>query len=492
MSEPVIATPSGRQTALVAVGQGAVMVFGGVLALLVAQLFGKSEQTDAFLAAYGFYSLGITFTQSFRLTAVSSLVQSDVVTIVMRLIGASALIALVLGIPMVVFADQVGGLLVAHDPTAVAPASLRILWFAMAGQLLGSMLAAILTVRGAITPLAIATMLVGAVSVTTFLLLESSVGITAAAIGLAVGGLWLAITLFVVLLRDGWAPHRPTRTELRQMGGEAGRLSYASLTFLGATLTYVICVALATRQGAGEATLFVYGYVLGGILLGVTANVSAMVHSAAVVSRSDRVAETAGAAAWTLRFTLILAGPVLAMALVIGRPILGLALGSSFADADITEILEVLVCLTGWLVGTAAAVFAVVELLARHELTRLALLAAAQVVLLVPLALAGAALGGTQGIAAALSVTVLLSSGILVRWAFGDHWRRTAQTMGRDSLRQLLLLAAAFGPAAALLLASGESTAAYVAGGLLATVLSAALTRIAWPSEWAALLGAVR
>ena len=37
------ATPTGRETVLVALGQAAVMLFGGLLALLIAQLFGKTR-----------------------------------------------------------------------------------------------------------------------------------------------------------------------------------------------------------------------------------------------------------------------------------------------------------------------------------------------------------------------------------------------------------------------------------------------------------------
>ena len=50
-----------RNAAVLSFGHAAVMVLGGVLALLIAHFFGKSAETDAFFAAYGVYAIALVF-----------------------------------------------------------------------------------------------------------------------------------------------------------------------------------------------------------------------------------------------------------------------------------------------------------------------------------------------------------------------------------------------------------------------------------------------
>jgi hypothetical protein len=481
------ATPTGRETVLVALGQAAVMLFGGLLALLIAQLFGKTVETDAFFAAYGLYSLGITFTQSFRLTAVSPLVAGDATETVTRMLGAVVVLAVLLAVPMVGFAEGLGALLVDVDPTDVAPDSLRILWIALVGQLLAAMLATVLAVRGAFKAIGVTTLLVGLISLGTFLITEPGLGILAAPVGLAAGGVWLVAVLAAVVVRGGWRPLLPTVAEIRGMCAAAGRLAYASLFFLGSSLTYVVGIALAARQGPGEATLFAYAYVLAVILIGITANVSGMVRSPAVVASAERTADAANVGLWSFRFTVVLIGPVLAMAFLVGKPVIGFVLGSDFAGSSATTILVTLACLVGWVLGTAGGLFAVIELLARGELRRLALLAVAQLAGVAVLALAGAELAGIEGIAAAISLVTLGGAWVQLRWAFGRNGAAVTLEMVRNTGRQLVAVGLAVAPSAVLVMTFGESGLVMVGATLLALALIVAATAVAWPSESRAL-----
>lgn len=484
--------PSGRETALVALGQGALMVLGGVLALMVAQVFGKNAKTDAFFAAYGVYAVGLTFAQTFRLTAVSHLVQARGPETITRLLGAVGIMTLIAAVPMVALAGPLGRLLVTVDPGGVAPTALRILWVALAGQLMAAMLATILAVRGAFTVIGVATLLAGFISVGIFLLFESSLGIVAASAGLVASAVWLTATFGVVLLRTGWRPVRPTTKFIRETCSEAARLLFASATFIGVNIAYVICIAISARQGSGEVTLFAYAYVLAGVLVGITANVTAMVRSPAVVASADHTSEAAAVGVWSFRFTMVLAGPVLAMAMLVGRPVIAFALGSGFSGADVRQILLTLLCLIGWIIGSAAGIFAVVELLARGELRRLGALAAILVAAVSGLASVGGALAGIEGIAVALSTVTLGVAAVQLRWAFGAVWRREAVTMLHACVRELAVLAVAFAPAALLLSILGEATADVVAAALLAAALVAIASRFAWPSECSALLRLIR
>src|SRR5688500_16499445 len=93
-------------------GHAAVMVLGGVLALLIAHFFGKSARTDAFFAAYGVYAIALVFGQTFRLTAMPRLVSDPDGSATDRLLAAVLLMALVAGIPMVLLSEPLGELLV--------------------------------------------------------------------------------------------------------------------------------------------------------------------------------------------------------------------------------------------------------------------------------------------------------------------------------------------------------------------------------------------
>jgi hypothetical protein len=468
------------------------MLFGGLLALLVAQRFGKNAETDAFFAAYGIYAVGLTFAGTFRLTAVSRIVQTDSSEAITLLLGAVALIALSTGIPMVVLADPLGRVLVEIDPTSVAPTILRILWIALAGQLLAALLTAILAVRGAFTAIGVATLAAGFVSVGTFLLLAPAAGIPAAAIGLAASAVWVASAFAVSLRRTGWRPTAPTTGALLAMGIEAGRLAFASAIFIGTNVSYVVCVALSAREGEGEATLFSYAYVLAAMLVGVTANVSATMRAPSLVAGPDRAGSIAAAGVASFRFTVVLVGPVLAMAILAGGPILGLALGSGFSDDDVRRILVTLVCLVGWILASAGTIFATVELLAQDTLLRLAGLAAVQVAVVAAAAGFGAALGGIEAIAVALSAVVLAATFVQLRWAFGSEWRHGAAAMLRAAARELIVLVTAFAPSALLIALLGDTTAVLVAAAVVAAALVVAATSVAWPEEHRALVGLLR
>lgn len=481
---PMLASsPSSRQTALLVVGQAALMGFGALLALIIAQSFGKSAKTDAFFAAYGLYSVGQVFGSTFRLTAVSPLVRATGPQVATRLLGAVALLCLGVALPMIVLAGPVGHLLVDQDPTGVAATSLRILWVALAGQLIGAMLATLLTVRGSFTALGLITLVTGLVTTATFLLTRHALGIDAAPVGLAAGGLWISGASLAVLWRSGWRPSALTPDLLRGTLGEARRLGYASTTFIGTNLAYVVTLAIVARIGPGEATLYSYAFVLTVVLVSLTANVSAMVRSPSLVASEHRTSETEAVGRWSLRMTIAVGGPALGFAVLLGPPLIGSALGSGFSDRDVRSILVLLPCLGGWALASAAGIFAVVELLAREELRRLAVLAVAQLVGVLLLGIAGSAIAGMAGVAVALSVVALAVTFTQQRWAFGERIVASARRFGWDAAKEAGVLVCSFGPSALMLWLLDASAVGYVLAAGLAIVLVIPLSARLWPSE---------
>lgn len=489
-----VPSPTGRQTILVALGSGSVMLFGAALAVLIAQLFGKNADTDAFFAAYGCYTVGLTFGGTFRLTAIPRLVNDEDGRASTRMLGAVGLMVAGLAVPMVLLAAPLGTLLVAHDPNAVAETALRILWVALAAQVLTALLAAILAVRGQFVALGLAMLFAGAISLPLFLATEGAAGVQAAAIAVAAGGLWQVAVSLVALRRRGWHPHRlagGARAATGQVTQQAGYLLAASTPFIGSTLAYVICVAVASREGAGDATLFAYAFVTMSILLGLTANVSAQVRSPSVIASRNRTAGAADASVWTVRFTLLLCLPVLVLAWLVGAPVIGFVLGSDFSNSDVTAILVTIACLTGWLLASATAIFAIVELLAAGALRALAAVAGVQVLATAALAVLGAQIAGIAGIGAALALTQLAASGVQLHLAFGPGLPALLGDLGESAMRALVVAVVMAVPAAALLLVA-PGTAGTIAAGLLAAGLAAAATVRAWPEESRSLLGVFR
>ena len=493
MAVPAVA-PTGRQTILVALGQGSVMLAGGVLAILIAQLFGKNADTDAFFAAYGCYTVGLTFGGTFRFTAIPRLVADQDGRTSTRMLGAVGLMTGALLLPMVVLAAPLGSVLVAKDPNAVAPEALRILWIALAAQVLASLLAAILAVRGRFVALGVAMLFAGVVSVSLFVLLEGSAGVQAAAVAVAGGGLWQVGVSFVALRRNGWHPHALTggaRNALGQVARQAGYLVAASGPFFGTALAYVVCVAVVSREDTGDATLFAYAFVLTTILLGMTAYVSAQVRSPSVMSRAERTHGAVEASVWTLRFSLLFCGPVLTIVWLVGAPILGFVLGDSFSNADVTTVLVSVACLTGWLFASAASIFAIVELLARDAMRALGAIAVVQVGVTAVLAVIGAQLAGVPGVALALSVSQIGVAVAQLRLAFGPALPALARELGRDLTRELAVVAVMAVPAAAVLITVG-GVAGTIAAGLLAAALAIIATLRVWPDESRSLLAVLR
>lgn len=180
------------------------------------------------------------------------------------------------------------------------------------------------------------------------------------------------------------------------------------------------------------------------------------------------------------------------MVLLIGKPMIGFALGSAFHGQDSSRILITLMCLVVWILASAAGIFAVVELLARSELRRLAGLAGVMVVAVAGSAAVVSTFAGIEGIAAALSLVTAGATLVQIRWAFGAQWRNGVIGMLGAAGREAVILAAAFAPSSFVLLAFGDSLPTYLSAAVLAAVLVTVFSRIGWPREWQALLGVAR
>jgi len=131
-------------------------------------------------------------------------------------------------------------------------------------------------VRGRFVVIGGGYLVAGATSIALFLILEAALGINAVSVALAASGALVAALFAAALLRTGWRPHL-TQLSSTAVVSEAGQLIAGSVIFLAANVGYVICVAVASRDGAGEATLYAYAYLAAAMLVGVTTASFAMV-----------------------------------------------------------------------------------------------------------------------------------------------------------------------------------------------------------------------
>ena len=472
-----------RQAAALSFGHAAAMVLGGVLALLIAHFFGRSARTDAFFAAYGVYTVALVLAQTFRLTALPRLIGDPDGRVADSLLGAVALLALVAAVPMVLLAEPLGKLLVESDPGDVAAESLRALWPALAGQLVVGLLAAFLIVRGRFVVIAVGYLVGGLVSLAMLAVFQEEVGIQAVSLALGISVAVIAALFVLSLARAGWRPEPGAVLDPRAAGRQASDLVLASASFLAANLGFVICVAVASRDGAGEATIYAYAYFTAALLVATTAVSSAMVRSPKLLAVTERADATVVEATTTYRFTLVLVAPALGLIAVAGAPIADFLLGDAFDGSSANRLVVTLLCLSGWVFGSAAGVFAIVDLLGRGRQRELALVAVAQLLLLVPLAIGGRAAAGVAGVAAAQSLVMLGATYAQLTLAFGERARQVVGAMLATTFRAFMWMAIAFAPGLAIALATDHSTGGTAWAVVISLPLALAATRIAWPDE---------
>jgi peptidoglycan biosynthesis protein MviN/MurJ (putative lipid II flippase) len=484
--------PQVRNAAVLSFGHAAVMVLGGVLALLIAHFFGKSAKTDAFFAAYGVYAIALVFGQTFRLTALPTLVSDSDGSAADRLLAAVFLMGLAAAIPMVLLADPVGDLLVENDPSNTTAETLRALWPALAGQLVIGLLAAVLLVRNRFAVIGLGYVMTGVSSIVVFLVLEGALGIQAVSVALGVSACSLAVLFVVTLVRAGWRPQLDRYLRLGQVSVDSWRLLAASTSFVATNLGYVVCLAVASREGTGQATLYAYAYFSAALLVATTAVSAAMVRAPRLLSKEGPGRFSPANSISTYRFTLVLVIPALALAALAGEPVIDFVLGESFDSDDAGRLIVTLLCLSGWILASAAGVLAVVELLRRERVLSLALIAGVQIALLPVLAIIGREVAGIGGVAVAQSTAMVIATAAQLRLAFGSEWIEATRTMLRSTAASVIGVAAAFAPSFLAVAVLGSSAAVLLVAVAMALLLTLAMSRVYWDEETAVLASLLR
>jgi peptidoglycan biosynthesis protein MviN/MurJ (putative lipid II flippase) len=468
-----------------AVGQVSVLGIQGLAALAILLTFGKGADTDAVFAAYGVYGALVVMCQTLRLTVVARVVESPSLwaafdrflgAALSLLVGAGAA-QLVLGAPL---ADLLTGDLGAHAQST-ARWTLAILWIAVGGQLVAALGAAVLGVRGEFKYPGLSFVAGGIINIAVLLGLSGPFGILSVATGVAAGSVFAALAMLAQLRRDGY------RFDRRRVLAGAREWRTSVMLVVGATATvmtqvgFTISASFAAHLGVGEVTVYTTAFFGAAIVMSFTSGAAALVLAAPVAQTWDRRAEHLLPHLRTIvRAGLMLIGPAVAVAWLIGDDVIDTILGSAFSGGDADRTMGAFVALTGVMVGLLVMQL---PLLAAYALSRynavagLALLATAVHVGASAVALQ---LGSVAWLAAAASLSSLVGMTLITWLVFRGFTTQALGIVARDTLVVALACAATFGPAAlgAAALGSGLWDLLAAAVGLVGFVV---LLRVALP-----------
>jgi len=171
---------------------------------------------------------------------------------------------------------------------------------------------------------------------------------------------------------------------------------------------YLICLALAARQGIGAQTSFNYAYLIVAAVVSVTGSSLSLVSSVPLTRiglDASRTARHVIALSWLAVIAIGACAGVFGLA---GGRVVRALLGSAYG-ADIGSQLGLLVVvLSLWAIASVAFSVTFPLMFVAGKSRRLSLLAALALAGHVPLALVAALLGGLEGLAVALALTTAL------------------------------------------------------------------------------------
>lgn len=489
---PPAAGGEARGALAISLGQAALMLMGGVLALLITQFFGKGAGTDAFFTAYGFYVIAVAFAQTLRLTALPRLMADVIGDEESRLLAATAAMALLAAVPMLAFAGPLGGLIANGDPTGVAAQTLRLLWPALAMHLMAGVMVPMLTLRAIYTPVGLAYVLASFTSVIAFVLLQPELELKAVSVGLTFSAALLAASLALTLRRAGWRLRARQFTDLRSIARDCRILTVSSASFLIVNVGYLICLAVANHGERGSATTYAYAFFAAAFLVATTAIPSAMVRAPRLLDSGGDRGVAPGDVLADFRVALVLLIPAFGLAAVLVRPLVELVAGGFFASDDATRLVVVLMALAPWVLASVAGVLVVLERLNRRGSATLAWIALVHAVALVPLAIAGRLGAGLAGIALAQSLAMCAATGVQISATFGSDAATVLRRLTSAAAEALAVWTLAFAVPTLVVALVTSSAAAVIPLAAAGAAVYVAVSRRRYGREWELLMGIVR
>jgi hypothetical protein len=452
-----------RSGLLTGLAQVVVAVAAAGAGALLAHRFGRSAETDGFLAAYAVYLVLVLAAQAFRMVVVPDLTRANDEG---RLGGETraygvAFLALAVPVSLLVgvLADPIGSVITGSlpDPAPhVASRALVILVPAAFGQLLAALAASALAALDSYGTAAAGFALGGVTGLVVFAALAHSLGIVALAWGLAANAVIALAVPSVSLYRRG-ALAGPWPDRLR-IGLRLGRVMQGAAVPLALQGCYFLALRFSAYLGVGRVSSFSYAYLAASTLVGATAFSLGLISSAPLTRRGiDPVAAGRHVvhAAWV---SLVIVGAAAGIFSLVGGRIVGGVLGNAYGGDVGRELGHLVVYLALWMLAWVGFAVTFPLVFVAEKRWTLVPLAVVGFLLCIPIGLGLRALWGLPGLAVALGIsTFVIAAGL----------------MATISMRTLAIAAAGL---ARLALAVGASTAIAFGGlSLLLSPLPAAL-----------------
>jgi len=447
---------------------------GAIAGVYLAHKFGRNDRTDGFMAAYGVYLVLVLGAQAFRMVVVPDLTRAEAEGRLGAEFGAYACAFVALAVPVSVvvalfpgfFGELVTGRL-PHESAEIAGQALSWLVPAAFAQLLASLTASALAARNSYGPAAAGFALGGITGLVFFVLAAETHGLISLAWGLALNGAVALAVPLVVLLRRGGRPRHLRGLRNAGIRRRLWRLAYGAAVPLAVQGLYVLALRFAAGTGEGNVTSLSYAYLLAAMFVSATAFSLSLI-AAAPLTRRGVDAETAAAhvvhSAWV---SLAFVGAAAGIVALVGGRVFTAALGHHYSGRVGDDLGRLVVYLSPWMVASAAFSITYPLLFVMHRTRLLIPLAAAAVVVDIPISIAFRAWAGLTGVALALGVsTILLVLGLMAAVA-PRTLQLSALGLGRLSLIVGAATALAFGGASLVLGAVPAALLGLVVYGLL-------------------------
>ena len=440
---------------MIAASTVAMGVAAATTGIVLAREFGRSAETDGFLAAYGVYLVFALTAQTLRIVLVPELTRADRDGRLLAETRSYASAVLLVAIPVTVVVAAAPhpfahALTAGLPPIASHTAGRALPWLVGAGfaQVLAALAAAALAARANYV-VAAAGFAAGAVSaLVLFLVLESAHGPVSLAWGLALGsaislGLPLGALSGHGLLRSAGKPTRPL--------GRLGRIVQIVSLPLALQGFYVIALRLAAGLHVGDVTSLSYAYIFAATIVAATASTLALVSSAPLTRRGIDVGTSAAHILHGVWLSLVVVAASAAVFALAGGRIVHLLLGSSFGGSSGHELGRTVVYLAPWMVASVALSITLPLLLVVERRQILPLVAAASLVLHGLISLGFRSALGIRGLALALGISTLAVLAVLLAAVVRRELVRLSIGLALPTVSVAALTAVTFGIPAALL-----------------------------------------
>jgi hypothetical protein len=450
-----------------------------VIGIVIAREFGRTDETDGFLAAYGVFIVIVIAAQAIRLTVLPQLARARQEGRLAGELAGFSLALSVFAVPLLLVTELAAqplaelltgdGSELGQDTAAealrwVVPAAVAHLLAALAASGLAALddygTAAVGYTVGSVAGLAL------------ILLRVEPDGIIAIAWGMALNAA-IATAVPVAGLAYRAARAQMPAGAIRPMGpplrARLGVFAVGSALPLAQQLLYVVCLPFAARLGIGEATSFVYAYLAAASLVTITAGSLGIVTSVPLARSGLDVVETVRHVIATSWLALAVAGAAAGMFALAGGDLVEAVLGDAFGGDVGADVGQLVVALSLWIIASIGVAVTFPLAFVAGRTRGLPWIALAALVLQVPLAWAGSSLLDLDGLALSMGLTTLLVLGALLRelGAFGE----VARQLGIASFVVAGLTVLAFVPPALVL----GSIASAVVGVLVYAALLALL-----------------